>query len=122
MSLSAVSATKYKKTTVKVKFDKKTTKSVGNYKAYTLKERYNDIDIIYAAVAKGKTFIKGNKYYTKVYYKQKGKTKTSKWAKGTSKYDYQYYAVPKTIKVTKVGFKVPVSSKKATKKSKSKSK
>lgn len=51
----------------------------------------------------------GNKFYTKLYYKEKGKNKVTKWSKGLKKYNYHLYTAGKNMKLIKVGVKFPVN-------------
>lgn len=109
-SVSAKSTTKskYKVVKVKTKFNEKIIKKVGKYSVVTYKKKYSDANVLLIAVGKKKA-MKGNKFYTKVYYKTKGKSKVTKWNKGKKKYNYQYYLFNNKIKVNKVGVKFPVS-------------
>ena len=107
VAAGSTTKTKYKKTVVKTKFDKTIVKKVGKYKVATYKKRYSNYDILTIAVGKYKA-MKGNKFYTKLYYKEKGKNKVTKWNKGSKKYNYQFYVAGKNIKMIKVGVKFPV--------------
>ena len=111
VAAGSTTKTKYKKTVLKLKFDKITSKKIGKYEIAAQKKKTSKYDIVTIAVSKKNKVMKGNKFYTKLYYKNKktGKNKVTKWNKGFKKYNYQLYTVGKHIKTIKVGVKFPVN-------------
>ena len=106
MLLASVGATHAKTVTMYPKLNKEQTKHVGkykfqigNWKAYS----YQELDVW--AYKNGKV-LKFSKYKVKIYYKEKGKRKVTKWEKGILDIaTYFKHHFSKKAKITKVKIK-----------------
>lgn len=105
MTLATVGAVDAKTVTMPTKYNKYCTKHVGKYKIQTYKWKayaYQEVDVF--LYKKGK-MVKRSKYKSKVYYKQKGKKKSTKWSHGYCDSTYHKYQADKSLKLTKVKVK-----------------
>ena len=104
--LASVGAAHAKTVTMYPKMDKTKTKTVGKYKIQVLKwktDEYQELDVM--PYKKGK-MLNLNKYKVKVYYKQNGKNKITKWERGTpGEATYYKSLFSKKAKINKVQIK-----------------
>lgn len=102
---STTSKSKYKIVKVGVK-SKVTSKKAGKYNIAAQKLKYNKKNYIVVVAFGKKKAYKANKYESRIYFKLNNKKYYTKWSKGDGtkqkKLTYQYYLVPKKIKVKKV--------------------
>lgn len=107
MLLAGVGAAHAKTVTMPVKMDKTKVKHYGKYKIEVENwkaDTYQELDVM---ISKNNgNYLKFSKYKVKIYYKEKGKNKSTKWKrgyKGESTYFKDLFS--KKIKITKVKIK-----------------
>ena len=106
MSLASVGAVDAKTITVKPKLDKYAVKKSGKYTVQAAKTKDSKKQTIVILVDKNGKRLKGNQFKTKLFFKYKGKSQSTKWLKGSKKVPGQAYTADKKIKLNKVKVKV----------------
>ena len=106
MLLASVGAAHAKTVTMYPKLDKTKTKHVGKYKIEVDNWKSPSIQELDIFITKKGNLLKFSKYKVKVYYKEKGKNKVTRWHRGFAQYGTYYKNhFPPKAKITKVKIK-----------------
>lgn len=90
MLLASVGAAHAKTVTIKPKLDKTKTKHVGKYKIEVYNWKSPGIQELDVMISKNGNLLKFKKYKVKIYYKEKGKKKSTRWHRGFAQYGTYY--------------------------------